>query len=93
MSSAEWLVGALVDSNRAISIGRVTGGASGNPIHFSLPGGTVRYSTAMFIRPDGSLVEGRGYAPRIEIEWDTEDYINKIDPDIQAAIEWIESQD
>lgn len=91
MSSAEWLVGALVDSNKAISIGRVTGGASGNPIHFSLPGGTVRYSTAMFIRPDGSLVEGRGYAPRIEIEWDTEDYINKIDPDIQAAIEWIES--
>ncbi len=30
MSSAEWLVGALIDSGRAISIGRVTGGSTGN---------------------------------------------------------------
>lgn len=92
MSSAEWLVGALVDSGRAISIGRVTGGATGNPIQFSLPGGAVRYSTASFVRPNGSLVEGAGYLPIIEIEWTIDDYLKKNDPDIEAAIEWIESQ-
>lgn len=92
MSSAEWLVGALVDSGRAISIGRVTGGATGNPIQFSLPGGSVRYSTASFTRPNGNLVEGVGYQPNIEIEWTVKDYLNNNDPDIEAAIKWIENQ-
>lgn len=93
MSSAEWLVGALVDSDRAISVGRVTGGATGNPIEFSLPGGKVRFSTASFTRPDGRLVEGGGYFPDILVEWTEIDFLNNIDPDIQAAIEWIESQE
>jgi C-terminal processing protease CtpA/Prc len=92
MSSAEWLVGALVDSDRAISVGRVTGGATGNPIEFSLPGGKVRFSTASFTRPDGSLVEGRGYSPDIFVEWTVDDLKNNIDPDIQAGIDWIEAQ-
>jgi len=92
MSSAEWLIGALVDSDRAISVGRVTGGATGNPIEFSLPGGRVRFSTALFTRPDGSLVEGLGYSPDILVEWTVDDFVNNIDPDIQAAIDWFESQ-
>ncbi|MBW6474217.1 MAG: hypothetical protein K0B14_13915 [Anaerolineaceae bacterium] len=92
MSSAEWLVGALIDSGRAISIGRVTGGSTGNPIQFSLPGGKVRYSTAAFYRPDGRLVEGQGYSPDIDIKWTIEDYILGIDPDIQAALDWMEAQ-
>jgi len=93
MSSAEWLVGMLGDNDRAISIGRVTGGATGNPIKFSIAGGTVRYSTAIFTRPDGSLVEGQGYLPDIYVDWRMEDYIKGIDPDIQAAIDWMEAQE
>ncbi|HSM25637.1 MAG TPA: S41 family peptidase [Anaerolineaceae bacterium] len=93
MSSAEWLVGSLVDSSRAITVGRTTGGATGNPIQFSFPGGSVRYSTASFYRPDGQLVEGQGYTPDVVIEWTIEDYLKGIDPDIQAAIEWIEQQE
>lgn len=89
MSSAEWLVGALVDSGRAISVGRVTGGASGNPIKFSIPGGMVRYSTAAFYRPNGRLIEGVGYSPVIPVEWTLDDFISGIDPDIQAALNWI----
>lgn len=93
MSSAEWLVGALIDSGRAISIGRVTGGSTGNPIQFSLPGGKVRYSTAAFYRPDGRLVEGQGYSPEIAVKWTIEDYISGIDPDILAATQWMEAQE
>jgi C-terminal processing protease CtpA/Prc len=93
MSSAEWLVGALIDSGRAISIGRVTGGSTGNPIQFALPGGKMRYSTAAFYRPDGRLVEGQGYSPEISVNWTIEDYINGIDPDIQAALDWMEAQE
>jgi C-terminal processing protease CtpA/Prc len=91
MSSAEWLVGALIDSGRAISIGRVTGGSTGNPIQFTMPGGKVRYSTASFYRPDGRLVEGQGYSPDIDVKWTIEDYIKGIDPDIQAAVNWMEA--
>lgn len=93
MSSAEWLVGALVDSDRAISIGRVTGGSTGNPIQFALPGGKVRYSTAAFYRPDGNLVEGQGYSPDINVVWTKDDYISGIDPDILAAMQWMEAQE
>ncbi|PKO06743.1 MAG: hypothetical protein CVU41_05250 [Chloroflexi bacterium HGW-Chloroflexi-3] len=93
MSSAEWMVGALIESGRAISNGRVTGGSTGNPIQFSLPGGKVRYFTAAFYRPDGNLVEGQGYSPDIAVKWTIENYISGIDPDIQAALEWMEAQD
>ncbi|MBE0684425.1 MAG: hypothetical protein IH585_00340, partial [Anaerolineaceae bacterium] len=91
MSSAEWLVGALIDSGRAMSVGRVTGGSTGNPIQFTMPGGKVRYSTAAFYRPDGRLVEGLGYSPDIDVKWTIEDYILGIDPDIQAALNWMEA--
>ncbi len=93
MSSAEWLVGALVDSGRAISVGRVTGGASGNPIKFVIPGGEVRYSCAAFYRPDGSLIEGFGYSPGIAVEWTIDDYLKGIDPDIQAALNWMDVEE
>jgi C-terminal processing protease CtpA/Prc len=92
MSSAEWLVGALTDSDRAISIGRTTGGSTGNPIQFSIPGGMVRYSTAAFYRPDGRLVEGVGYEPDILVDYTIDDFKKGIDPDIQTAIEWLEEQ-
>lgn len=92
MSSAEWLVGMLVDGGRAISIGRTTGGATGNPIDFEIPGGQARYSTAAFYRPDGSLVEGIGYSPNIPVIWTEEDYLSGVDPDIEVAIEWIEKE-
>jgi C-terminal processing protease CtpA/Prc len=93
MSSAEWLVGALIDSGRATSIGRTTGGSTGNPIQFSLPGGMVRYSTAAFYRPDGRIVEGQGYSPNIPIEWTIENYKKGNDPDLKAALEWLSSQE
>jgi hypothetical protein len=46
----------------------------------------------LFTRPDGSLVEGLGYSPDILLEWTVDDFVNNIDPDIQAAIDWFESQ-
>ncbi len=87
MSSAEWLVGALKDSGRAVTVGRTTSGSTGNPIRFYLPGGGwVRYSTAAFYRPDGSLVEGIGYAPDVAVPWTVEAYLTGIDPDLNAAL-------
>ncbi len=87
MSSAEWLVGALKDSGRAITVGRTTSGSTGNPIRFYLPDGSwVRYSTAAFYRPNGDLVEGYGYSPDVLVEWKVEEYLAGIDPDIVAAL-------
>lgn len=91
MSSAEWLVGALKDSGRAITVGRTTSGSTGNPIRFKLPGGgIVRYSTGSFTRPDGNLVEGFGYEPDIHVVWTVEEYLPGADVDIMTAMAWFD---
>jgi hypothetical protein len=38
-------------------------------------------------------VEGLGYSPDIDVKWTIEDYISGIDPDILAAMHWMEAQE
>ena len=43
-STAEYFIVALVDAGRATTVGRTTGGGSGNPLPFTLIGGAqVRF--------------------------------------------------
>ncbi|MBN2004756.1 MAG: hypothetical protein JXA21_15470 [Anaerolineae bacterium] len=85
-STAENFIVALVDSGRATTVGRPTGGGSGNPISFNLPGGgQARFSTAAFRRNDGSLIEGMGIAPDHYVFWTVEDFCVGRDPDLAAA--------
>jgi carboxyl-terminal processing protease len=63
-STAEQFIVALSDSGRATTVGRPTGGSTGNPITFELTGGALmRFSTGDFRRNDGAPVEGRGIVP------------------------------
>jgi carboxyl-terminal processing protease len=85
-STAENFIVALIDSGRATTVGRPTGGGSGNPVNLSLPGGgRARFSTGAFRRNDGSLIEGAGIAPDHYIFWTVEDFRAGHDPDLQAA--------
>ncbi len=86
VSSAEEFVLMLVDSGRAVMIGRTTAGGTGNPIAFMLAyGGELRFSTGDLRRVDGSRLEGAGVAPTMQVEWTLEDVREGHDPDIAAA--------
>ncbi len=85
-SSAEQFAVAMVDSGRAIAVGRTTGGGSGNPIRVKLPhGGEVKFSTGDFRRNDGRPIEGEGIAPELPVTWTGADYRAGRDPDVEAA--------
>jgi C-terminal processing protease CtpA/Prc len=85
-SSAEQFLVSLVDSGRVQTVGRATGGGSGNPMVFRLPGGRdVRFSTANFVRNDGTPIEGVGLVPDVPVRWTVEDFRQGRDPDLEAA--------
>ena len=86
LSSSEWLLAALVDSGRAVTVGRQTGGGSGNPILFYMPGGVVKFSTGKFTRSNGQLIEGVGFVPDYPVAWRISDVLDGQDPDIEAAM-------
>jgi len=86
LSSAEQFVVSLVDSGRATTVGRTTGGASGHPVNFRLSGShVVRFSMASFTRNDGTLIEGVGLVPDVPVAWTVEDLRRGCDPDIEMA--------
>ncbi|MBN2046676.1 MAG: S41 family peptidase [Anaerolineaceae bacterium] len=90
MSSAELFAAAMVDTQRAVTIGRPTGGSSGNPTGFNLPnGGKVRFSTADFQRMDGQSIEGIGIEPTARVPYTVADFQAGIDVDLIAAVEYL----
>jgi carboxyl-terminal processing protease len=85
-SSAEQFLVSLVDSGRVQTVGRATGGGSGNPTVFRLPGGrNAKFSTANFVRNDGTPIEGVGLVPDVPVKWTVEDFREGRDPDLEAA--------
>jgi C-terminal processing protease CtpA/Prc len=86
LSSTEQFLTSLVDSGRVQTVGRRTGGGSGNPARFRLPGNrSARFSTADFRRNDGTPIEGVGFVPDVEVTWTVQDLRQERDPDLEAA--------
>jgi C-terminal processing protease CtpA/Prc len=53
---------------------------------FRLPGERdVRFSTANFIRNDGTPIEGEGIVPDVPVSWSVEDFRQGRDPDLEVA--------
>jgi carboxyl-terminal processing protease len=98
-STTETFVVALVDSGRAATVGRRTGGGSGNPIRFEVSGGArARFSTGDFRRNGplnsdeprtevgtGPRIEGNGIAPEVPVSWTVEAFRAGEDLDVAAA--------
>jgi len=86
MSSAEQFIAIFRESRRAVTIGRTSGGSSGNPLTFPLTGGgLIRFSTGAFYTRSGLLVEGHGIQPEIHVPYTVADFQQNCDPDLQAA--------
>jgi C-terminal processing protease CtpA/Prc len=87
VSTAEEFVVSLVDSGRAQTVGRQSGGSTGNPLVFQLPGdGSARFSTGDLRRIDGAAIEGVGIQPDLPVAWTLADVRQGRDPDLAAAV-------
>jgi C-terminal processing protease CtpA/Prc len=73
-----------------IRIGENTFGSTGQPFVFSLPGGgTARVCTKKDTYPNGKEFVGYGIKPDIEIKRTVNDYLQKRDPVLDKAIDYL----
>jgi len=92
-SASEVLAGALQDRDRAQLVGTVTYGKGSVNLILELSNGSALYvTTARWLTPDGHLIEGLGLTPDFEVEITEDDILNERDPQLDFAIEHLESQ-
>lgn len=92
-SGSEVLAGALQDRGRAQLVGNVTYGKGSVNLMLELSGGSALYvTTARWLTPDRHLIEGIGLTPDFEVEITEEDILNERDPQLDFAIEHLQSQ-
>jgi C-terminal processing protease CtpA/Prc len=73
-----------------IKIGQNSYGSTGQPLMFDLPGGGIAIvCTKQDTYPDGGEFVGYGIKPDIEIIPRLSDYLNKKDPALDKAIEYL----
>ena len=76
-----------------IKIGSPTFGSTGQPFHFYLPGGALaRVCTKQDTYPDSREFVGFGIKPDIEIISTLNDYLNRKDPVLDKAIEYLKQK-
>jgi carboxyl-terminal processing protease len=89
-SASEILAGALQDHKRATIIGKKSFGKGTVQEVFDLPGGSsIRITTAKWLTPNGKDLGSEGVMPDIVVERTREEIQNKVDPQLDAAIEWL----
>ena len=89
-SASEIVTGALLVHDRATIIGKTSYGKGSVQIQPALSnGGAVSVTIARWYMPDGTLIHGVGIKPNIEVEYTEEDYKNDIDPQLDAAINYL----
>jgi C-terminal processing protease CtpA/Prc len=71
-------------------IGQNTYGSTGQPYLFDLPGGgSARVCTKKDTYPDGREFVGYGIKPDIEVAPSLKDYLNKVDPALNKALNYL----
>lgn len=91
-SGSEVLAGALRDHGRAELVGTVTYGKGSVNLLLELDDGSAFYvTTARWLTPDGDLIEGQGLTPDHVVELTEEDILNERDPQLEAAIDLLQT--
>ena len=89
-SASEVFAGAILDHDRAPVVGETTfGKGSVNTRHRLSDGSGIYYTIARWYTPNGTLIEGSGIDPQIEVAADPE---GQTDPQLQQAVELLEQQ-
>jgi len=91
-SASEVLAGALQDHKRAPLIGTTTFGKGSVQAIRELSGGSALYVTvASWLTPAGHQIEGQGLITDFEVQRTEEDITQGIDPQLERAIDYIET--
>lgn len=90
-SASEIVAGAMQDLGRAIVVGETTFGKGSVQNWHSLEsdGGAVRVTIARWYTPLGRSMDETGLTPDIEVELTEEDIENDLDPQLDAAVEYL----
>ena len=89
-SASEVFAGAILDHNRAPVVGETTfGKGSVNTRHRLSDGAGIYYTIARWYTPNGTLIEGSGIDPLIEVASDPE---GQTDIQLERAVELLEQQ-
>lgn len=92
-SAAEDFLIKADNQKHMVKIGQKTYGSTGQPLMFDLPGGgSARVCTKQDTYPDGREFVGYGIKPDIEILPSLKDHINKSDPALTKAIEYLKQK-
>jgi len=92
-STSEILAGGLRDIGRARLFGTRTAGAALPSIFERLPSGDgFQYAIANYVSVGGSVLEGSGVAPDVEVRLDRSTLLEGSDPVVEAARRWISEQ-
>jgi C-terminal processing protease CtpA/Prc len=87
-SAAEDFVVAFDAMHRGTLVGETTGGSTGQPLLFKLPGaGSARICTKDDSYPDGRVFEGVGVVPQVKVSPTVSDIRQRRDPALERAIE------
>jgi C-terminal processing protease CtpA/Prc len=87
-SSAEDFVAIFDAMHRGVIVGEPTGGSTGQPFTFKLPGGgSARICTKETRTPDGKVYMGIGIQPQVAIKPSIADIRNGKDPILEKAVE------
>lgn len=92
-STSEIFAGGMQEIGRAVVVGERTAGAALPSIFQKLPTGALfQYAIADFKTPKGTLIEGRGVAPNVEVKLTRRSLLDGRDIQLDAAIEQIQKQ-
>lgn len=92
-SAAEDFVLSYQLLKRGLTIGEATGGSTGQPLNFSLPGGgSARICVKRDTYPDGSDFVGKGLQVDIEVKPSISDIRNGLDPVLNRALQELKAK-
>jgi carboxyl-terminal processing protease len=92
-STSEVFAGGMQEIGRAVVIGERSMGAALPSFFQKLPTGALfQFAIADFKTPKGILIEGRGVFPNLEIKWNRVELLAGRDPQLNAAIEYLQGK-
>jgi carboxyl-terminal processing protease len=93
-SASEIVAGALQDRERAILIGELTLGKGSVQRPFTLSDGSqLRVTVARWFTPNDRVIHGQGLTPDIEVQWPEEELEPDQDPQLEEAIEYLQTEE
>ena len=92
-SNSEVVAGALQDHGRGALIGEQTfGKGSVQSVHELSDGAGLHVTVALLLTPDRHPIHGEGLTPDIVAPFTEEDFLQGMDPQLERAIEYLETE-